>query len=841
MAAPSVRLLDPSMQSVRHLSVCLLVAGLEACANQHSDGDVANADAGDADVTSSASTQRQTTPSSDSSSSDPSSSSLVSSSSTERQPTPSSDSSSSDPASSDLASSASTHRQTTHSSDRSSSGPGSSSLNSPGSTHHQTTHSSDQGSATSEPLDTTTVTPIDASTHLTEALTASDAGEPVDATLSHSANTNSAAESSTGAVAESTSNTTRPVSSHVSSSDAASNSAGASNLTFEVPSLETRDGGAADASVDATAHEVSSAIETSSLTDGAAASDTRAPDASVTMSDDSVVTGKYTAPADGGSPDASGASSASSIAATTGGTTVGSATIDAAIDAATTDSVVCGDGLVSGVESCDDGNTLDWDGCSATCNREPGYACSTPNIGATSGGDAVGQTAESGPSVCLLTVCGNGVSEGDEGCDDSNQIAGDGCGPTCQIEPSFTRTLVGDFYEPVAQLTCGDGLITTGEQCDDGNPFDNDGCSGSCEVEDGFSCVESVQYPDAVYMKVTYRDFKQRSNNAGGHPHMRVSGATPPNAGNDFGITGALCTAANQTTCSHLDVDGKPTYVGGSEGTHPTIDYTGDNLDEAYHKEAFRLWYRDVNLNSAGTGTVNDAVSQGDGNANTNAPIAIAPNPGPCTTGGGVCATAPSSQAMADTLALGKRTGLGDPDAAGAYQFSSNSNTFYPLGSAPTIPMRGFGYVTAGGSNRNWHFTTELRYFFQFQGGETLTFFGDDDLWVFVNGRLAVDIGGMHTTVYGRVVLGDENSSCTTPTSHATYSGTAPAACSRVDEELTDITDDRFQITKGGIYEIVVFHAERMPTGSNFQLSLAGFFAPRSFCTSVGEGSELGG
>lgn len=38
-------------------------------------------------------------------------------------------------------------------------------------------------------------------------------------------------------------------------------------------------------------------------------------------------------------------------------------------------------------------------------------------------------------------------------------------------------------------VVCGNGLIQTGEQCDDGNTIDGDGCSSTCQVEDGFVCT----------------------------------------------------------------------------------------------------------------------------------------------------------------------------------------------------------------------------------------------------------------------------------------------------------------------------------------------------------------
>jgi fibro-slime domain-containing protein len=44
----------------------------------------------------------------------------------------------------------------------------------------------------------------------------------------------------------------------------------------------------------------------------------------------------------------------------------------------------------------------------------------------------------------------------------------------------------------------------------------------------------------------------------------------------------------------------------------------------------------------------------------------------------------------------------------------------------------------------NYHFTLEARGTFEYRGGEIFSFTGDDDMWVFVNRRLAIDLGGLH-------------------------------------------------------------------------------------------------
>ncbi|XXF74962.1 lamin tail domain-containing protein [Myxococcaceae bacterium GXIMD 01537] len=65
-------------------------------------------------------------------------------------------------------------------------------------------------------------------------------------------------------------------------------------------------------------------------------------------------------------------------------------------------------------------------------------------------------------------ICGNGVLENGERCDDGNRIPGDGCELNCTVTPDVTK--------PV----CGNKVVEQGEQCDDGNTEQGDGCQNDC-------------------------------------------------------------------------------------------------------------------------------------------------------------------------------------------------------------------------------------------------------------------------------------------------------------------------------------------------------------------------
>jgi len=127
---------------------------------------------------------------------------------------------------------------------------------------------------------------------------------------------------------------------------------------------------------------------------------------------------------------------------------------------------LCGDGVIQGTETCDDGNSNSSDGGAANCRLGKGWTCT------------------GAPGVCTFD-CGNGVKAGTEQCDDGNMNSGDGCSSLCLVEPGYVCT----GTPSMCMLTCGNGAIDGNDICDDGNTTDGDGCSSACVTEANYNCT----------------------------------------------------------------------------------------------------------------------------------------------------------------------------------------------------------------------------------------------------------------------------------------------------------------------------------------------------------------
>ncbi len=204
---------------------------------------------------------------------------------------------------------------------------------------------------------------------------------------------------------------------------------------------------------------------------------------------------------------------------------------------------VCGNKIKERVEQCDDGNSVNGDGCEndctltckpgadgdrkcndgdacngvETCGADNKCARTTPPADGTSCGDA--KFCKGG--LCIGITCGDSVVSAGEECDDGNAVTGDGC-DNCKFsclstdaarncgggDPCAGTSTCDDATHKCSARTpladgatcgtdkvckagvcgagaCGDGVVTGTEQCDFGAA---NGAGTGCEIDCKFSC-----------------------------------------------------------------------------------------------------------------------------------------------------------------------------------------------------------------------------------------------------------------------------------------------------------------------------------------------------------------
>ncbi|MCL2447990.1 MAG: fibro-slime domain-containing protein [Polyangiaceae bacterium] len=129
--------------------------------------------------------------------------------------------------------------------------------------------------------------------------------------------------------------------------------------------------------------------------------------------------------------------------------------------------------------------------------------------------------------------------------------------------------------------------------------------------------------------------------------------------------------------------------------------------------------------------------------------------------------------------------------ATGSFGYDSNTdgvpynimgqtgNGFFPIDDGTT-------YATTFGNQsepHNYSFTMEIHTVFTYAGGETFQFRGDDDVFVYINGQLVINLGGIHNP------------------------------------ETASVTVDSLGLTAGQTYPLDFFSAERNMTGSNIEFT----------------------
>jgi cysteine-rich repeat protein len=560
---------------------------------------------------------------------------------------------------------------------------------------------------------------------------------------------------------------------------------------------------------------------------------------------------------------------------------------------------LCGDGKIVGSETCDDGNATSGDGCSSTCQVEPGSICLTPGKACTrsvcgNGKLETGELCDCGidpahlPSGCAAT---NGLFYGD----------GKGCSATCTLEPTCQDS---NGKTQACSTACGDGNLDPGEECDDGNQVSGDGCSWKCNVEEGFTCSTTTVLTSStcqsgsgqcLELPVIYRDFQPENAATGGHPDFfflgtRAGGASAPTTwcipessgpakGRDatarcWGIVGATLSngkpqPGSTTTCacqfSDLSMGNSSRIQGGyteaandsplSDGKggfrsdailpsgNPAVPIWKGTVPAYQNATSFNQWFNDDStVNKTFTGVL-EMPSIG-----TN--IYQYASKSHLATGGffPLDTPNPSQATLCNLMPYWNRS-----DGSPIWSTCKGDQYLY----APRVVASdcvagdtvddGCWVTSVSGAKHDYYFTEEARHDFVYDGsaGITLGVYGGDDVFVFINGVLVLDLGGTHTLLPGKVTIsGDPGNAqvteggCLDTAGNIAGASVGSNACASPGSGApVATTPDDFRtrtvqlgLTTGKVYELAIFGSNRHPPVSDLQITLTGGVAKRSEC-----------
>ena len=257
-------------------------------------------------------------------------------------------------------------------------------------------------------------------------------------------------------------------------------------------------------------------------------------------------------------------------------------------------------------------------------------------------------------------------------------------------------------------------------------------------------------------LPVVYRDFKG-SNEPGGHPDFEASGRMVKNS------DGSIFMGWNEIGCGlvlpTLGTDSKPVAFTGMPDT-----VNGTQVPLGVGKQQRTV---------SGPGCYPSTTGVCD--VGTCAPWKITP-PTWSIKDGSSFAQWYNTTANVNIEIPGSLSLVETPPGSGVSVYDTDA--FFP------IDNQGFGNTP--GQTHNYSFTTEIHVKFTYQAAQKFTFRGDDDLWIFVNGKLALDIGGQHQALEGTIDF--------------------------------DTQASALGITVGQSYPMDIFQAERQTTASNFRI-----------------------